>query len=465
MKRTRDNNVDLEMCNPAKRQKTITNEFIDKSNELFNADQMNLIIRNAVQNVGAENACINPNIIKKSSHIFLNTLKTKDEHATDQGQSGRCWMFSGLNVIRHTVNKALNLRNFEFSQTYLFFWDKLERCNRVLELFVEDPKFDISSRLGDELLSDDKLLCDGGFWTTFADLVEKYGLVPKCAMGETWHSGDSGTMNDILYDRLFACCNKLKTITNKNIRAKMKEETMRQLYNVLVKFLGEPPTTFTWEYKDDDEHASIIDGLTPHQFKNMVLPNINMNDFVLLSSVKVDELQYYKKYVVNDSRTMVEGHELEFINLPIQELKKYAMKTISAGSPVWFAGDVGNGLSNHYGTLDEELYDTELFFGDIGKFNKGDRVKFRRTGASHAMALTGFNVDDKGNTVRWQVENSWGTDHYDGYLSMSDKWFDDNLINIVIHKDMLGRNIKKLLTKDPVKLNLWDFMAPAMRVI
>lgn len=449
----------------AKRPKYITNDFINECSKSFHQDPINLVSRNAVLMVGAENACINPDVAKKASHIFLNTIKTKEEHATDQGSSGRCWMFSGLNIFRHLVNKALNLKNFEFSQTYLFFWDKFERCNLVLQLFVETPDFDINSRLGEELVSDDKLLCDGGFWSTFAGLVDKYGLVPKCAMNETWHSIDSGPMNSILYERLFACCNKLSTIKDVKDREHLKWTTMQQLYSVLVKFLGEPPKTFTWSYTNDDEESNIINNLTPHTFKEMILVDIQLSDFVVLSSVDMKEMPFYQKYVVNDSKTMLDGEELSFINLPSAELKKYAMKSILSGSPVWFAGDVGNGLSHIHGTLDEELFDTELFFGDYPKFDKGDRIKFRKTSANHAMTLVGFNCSNNGKPDRWQVENSWGDQGHDGYLSMSNKWFDDNLINVVIHKNYLSRAILKLNNQEAKELNLWDFMAPAMRVV
>lgn len=471
----RKNNSEFQIIN--KKQKFLEKEFIDNCNTYFHSDDLNLVVKNVITNVGSFHASTNHEESTKISHVFLNTIKKKNLKATNQGASGRCWMFSGLNMFRHNVINALNLENFEFSETYLFFWDKFERCNSYLEwideIVYKDTKIDNNDNLFKYLIEHDKWMGDGGFWSYFANLVEKYGVIPKTAMPETFQSEYSEDMNDILTDILHSTTAKLATIKKNKIeeRNTIKNDTLRQVYNTLIKFLGEPPKEFRWDYTTDEGESESIDKLTPLSFKKMIINDISLKDFVVLSDVPSKKYKYYKKYSINNSTNVLEGQECQTINLPIHELKKFTKKSLLAGIPVWFAGDVRKGFNPVFSSLDEKLNDSKLLFGKQYEMSKEERVFFLNQQTCHAMTFTGINLDHKGKSISWQVENSWGfcdneTPGMDGFLYMSDKWFNEYVGQVVIHKKMLTRRILNIVnSKEEERLEPWEALAPALKVI
>lgn len=448
----------------------IDEDFLDQADERFYHEPINIMARNAVATVGALNASLDTTQANQVSHIFLNSTKPDHLRATNQESSGRCWMFAGLNVFRYLLIKALNLENFEFSETYLFFYDKLERANFIIQYYIDHPEANPEDRMVSILLSE--YYGDGGYWNYFANLVNKYGLVPKEAMEETFHSGWTTDMNDLLRERILSCCNQISRINqqrnpNQERIQELREHTMEQIYGALVKFLGHPPQQFSWSFRDIEHNPQCIQELTPHSFSQMVLTHININDFVTLANIPGKE--YYQTYRIRNCNNMIGGEECLVLNLPIEELKKYASKTIIKGMPVWFAGDVSKGYGYHKSVLDEKIFNTDLLFGEPYKWNKAEKLKLRYTEGNHAMTLTGVNFDYRGKPYSWQVENSWGYyDHelpgLDGFLAMSDQWFDDNLVQIVVHRNFLSRNILKALSKDPIVLEPWDYMAPALKI-
>ena len=238
----------------------VNTNFLSKCEKEFNDDPSNIISRNAIVSVGSILATTNSSRLNNIDHIFMNSIKKKDVKATDQGQSGRCWLFASLNTFRHSIIKTLKLDNFEFSETYLFFYDKLERSNTYLRWFIDTDNIDINSREFYYITRDH--MGDGGWWTTFTNLVKKYGLLPKNAMKETYQSSCSSDMNSILEEILQTCSYYITT--NKNRLSKeellsIKEDTMKQVYNTLVKFLGEPPKKFQWSYTNEEGVPNIIE--------------------------------------------------------------------------------------------------------------------------------------------------------------------------------------------------------------
>lgn len=440
----------------------ITKSFLDVCEEQFNEDKSNLIAKNAVVSIGSYYASINSDRVNNISHIFLNSIKSSSVKATDQGYSGRCWLFAGLNVFRHHLIKALKLKNFEFSETYLFFWDKLERSNVFLQSCI-DNKYELDSR---EFEHDvDAVSSDGGYWNFFANLVNKYGVVPLSAMPETYQSDNSHNMNKIIANCLQTTACKLYKTNDYDEMYNIKKKTVQQIYDTLVKFLGKPPVNFKWDYICEDDISRSIQKLNPHIFTNMVLPNIRMNTFITLTNIPCKK--YFEKYAIINSTNMQDGELCSFVNLPINELKKYAKKSILSGMPVWFGGDVSKGFNPIYQTLDEKTMDNHLLFGDNYKINKSEKMLFKNLYANHAMVLLGVNLDEKDKPVSWQVENSWGYwDHHtpglDGFLHMSDEWFSKNLIDIVIHEQYLSRHITKLINKEPIMLKQWDVASKAL---
>ena len=448
----------------------ITREFTKRCKTEFNSDPINILARNTVINTGSLLASTDSNETRKVSHIFLNSIKKKDTKATNQGSSGRCWMFSGLNVFRHNVIEAMGINNFEFSETYLFFWDKFERSNSFLQFFVESQEKS-GSQLTSHILQ--TYMTDGGFWNTFSNLVEKYGVVPKDAMPETATSGYSEEMNNTLLLRLRASAALLSNSRKLSYekRMKIKEDTMKRVYNILVKCLGEPPETFTWffnrETEFNEDSATAIPHLTPKMFREMTIP-INTNDFVVLTDMPC--LGYYKKFEINHTDNVLGLSKFKFLNVPNKILKKYAMKSLLKKMPVWFGADVNVGFNPIEATLDDKLVDDTLLFGDIGStFTKSDKLKFFSLQGNHAMTLTGVNINENDLPESWQVENSWSyydneTPGEDGFLYMSDSWFTNNMCEIAIHKAFLPKKLVDLLDGPSKILEPYECVAPALKI-
>ena len=453
-------------------EKHVDEATLKQWNEEFNSDPTNILVKNAVTSVGSTLVSVDSNESRKTTHLFMNSLKKFNLKATNQGHSGRCWMFSGLNVFRHLLIKALDLDNFEFSETYLFFYDKLERANYLLNWFIKNPQYAIDSRETQYIIDTNMYLSDGGYWQSFTNLVKKYGVVPKEAMPETWQSADSEDLNDDVWTRTLACANwirKNQHLSNDRLVAK-KDETIKQIYNILVKYLGEPPKEFTWYYMmNDPDHTVQALHSSPEEFTDMCLGGFDMDEFVLLANFPTEKCEMRKNYYVKWTSNLTDGQNTSFLNLPIYELKKYVQKSIIKGMPVWFSADVSHGFNYMNSTLNNKMSNKELIFGKSQKFEKGDRVEFLVSGGNHAMAILGVNLDDKGNPVAWQVENSWGyADNeergMDGFLSMSDEWFEQNLFQVAIHKKFLSRTLQKVLEQPAEELEPWDSTAPALKV-
>lgn len=470
--------------------KLIQQPFIQLCENNFNDNPVNIIGRNAVVSIGSMISTINSKRLNEIDYIFLNSIKKKNTKSTNQGRSGRCWMFSGLNMFRHFVITALNISNFEFSETYLFFWDKFERANSYLNWFIDNPDAKIGDRSFDYMTSGS--MGDGGWWNMFANLVNKYGIVPKNAMKETFQSGNSEDMNNILEEHLQACSNHMYKLRSKEDNSKednstkeeletIKQECLKEVYNILVKFLGDPPKNFRINCVDDSELSMAIAQMDPMMFKNMVVShtvrastgvdstkNMDMNDFVVLCNVP-GSFEYNKLYEINLTNNVYEGKNCQLLNLPMNEIVKYVTKSVMSGMPVWFAADVSKDFNPYHSTLDDQLVNNELVFGKTHPFEKGDRIIFNNLSANHAMTIIGVNFDENKKPIAWQVENSWGywdneTPGEDGFLYMSQSWFEKYGMQVVIHKNHLSRRILKMLDQKPHLFNPWESVVPALRV-
>jgi bleomycin hydrolase len=451
---------------PTPEQVDIDTNTLKDWNTQFNADPTNKLIKNVVVSVGSTYAAIDEQEVRKTTHLFMNSIKKHNLKATNQGHSGRCWMFSGLNTFRHFLIKALNLTEFEFSETYLFFYDKLERANYLLQWFIDNPDHEIDSREVQHMVDTNYYYTDGGYWEMFTNLVKKYGVVPKSAMPETWQSVYSDDLNSELVYRILACANWLHTNRHRDRQFLLarKNETIQQVYNILAKFLGEPPTEFTWRFTIDDEYQTNVE-----MFSKMIFPHLDLDDFVVLANFPSSRLEQRKRYQVRMSSNMVGGQEPGFVNLPIYELKKYTRESILSGKPVWFSADVSHGFNFESSTLNNRVSNTDLLLGKPLKFEKGSKIDFRVANGNHAMVILGVNFDNNGNPTAWQVENSWGfydneERGLDGFLSMNDEWFEENVMQVVIHKSILSRSILKLLDEPPMLLDPWDATAPALMI-
>jgi len=437
----------------------------------FKENPTNIITRNAINSVGSMLSTVNSVRSNEISHIFLNSVKKPRVRATNQGASGRCWIFAALNMFRHIVINVLNLENFEFSEVYLFFWDKFERSNTYIKWFIEHPESNPGDRDFDYMVTD-YMTSDGGWWNMLASLVQKYGLVPISAMKETYQSDDSADMNQIIKEQLDCCinhiCNNRSKLSIEEID-QIRVNTLKQIYNTLVKFLGEPPKKFDWSFTNGEEETAVLGSMTPHAFFDMVAPEVNMkDDFVVLAHLPCKDLETDKNYRLLYTNNVYESEPCTFFNTSLDELAKYAMKSISAGIAVWVVGDVQKSFNWFAQALDDQLDDHDRVFGEMFKFSKGDRITMRNVQGSHAMCLTGFNLDEHGKPISWQCENSWGysdpeTPGRDGFLYMSHSWFKKYVVMIVVNKKTLSRNMRKKINCDAIELKPWDGMAPATR--
>ncbi|MDB4308290.1 hypothetical protein N9985_03335, partial [Gammaproteobacteria bacterium] len=434
----------------------------------FNKNPINNIARNAITCLGSQLSTINHDRIKDIDHAYTFSVKKKGLKATNQGRSGRCWMFAGLNMFRHFIVNSLKLDQFEFSETYLFFYDKLERCNGYLQWFIDNPDVKCDSRYFEFMTLGH--MSDGGWWNTFANLIKKYGIVPKSVMGETYQSEDSEDMNTIIREQLNNCVVKLKS-RHKKYHESLKYDTMKQIHSTLVKFLGQPPRSFDWYFTiDDDDNnntTTSVQKLTPFTFKQMVLPSINLDDFIMLCNIPTKK--YGQVYEIDYTKNVLEGDNCSMLNAPMYELTKYCIKSIENSMPVWIAADVRNKCNWYYSALDDELDSGTAIFGEHKKLTKGNQLVFGNTQANHAMCITGVKLSKDGKPLAWQVENSWSyvdntVPGLDGWIWMSHSWFQKYVIEVVVHRQFLSRTMNGHLDRPSTVVSPFDVVSRITKV-
>ena len=414
---------------------------------------------NALTRSKLEDVTMDWNTFRTIDHTYSNVISSEMKKVTNQKASGRCWGFAALNLMRIDLAKKYNLENFEFSQSYFMFFDKLEKANYFLEsiLATLDEKSD--SRLMSWLVSSP--IQDGGQWDMFVNLMEKYGIVPQSVMPESFHSSSSRSMNQLITRQLRKFASILREKNKKGVSIsdlrKIKIDMMSSIYNMLCMFIGKPPEKFDWQVRDKKNKFLRFDNLKPLDFYKTHV-GVKLADKVCLihcpmKDKKMDEL-YTIKYLGN----VVEGQIIKYLNVDIEELKKYSIKSIKNDEAVWFGCDVGKMFHRDVGVMDMDLYNYELNFGIDSSMNKATRLEYGDSQMTHAMLFTG--VDLKSNKpVKWRVENSWGPKGgCKGYYLMTDKWFNEYNYEVVIDKKYLPEKIKKLFDKKPVKLNPWDPM-------
>ena len=436
----------------------ITLSNIRKFNKSFNSSTSNQLARNALIQNDINKVAVHWENFSKINHIFSNTI-SKQLPVTNQKSSGRCWGFAGLNLLRLEIVKNYNLSNFEFSQNYFMFWDKLEKANYFLENILKTLDQNYDSRLMMHLLQ--APVQDGGQWDMFVNLIEKYGLVPKSVMPETNHSSKSSMMNYFLTHKLRECAfilrkSKKPRTTIKQLRSK-KEEMMSVIYSLLCMFLGNPPIKFDWSIKDKNNKFTRFNNVDPLDFYRK-FTKVKLKNKVCLINAPMSNKKMNELYTIDFLGNVVGGNIIKYANVEINELKKAAIKSIKNDEAVWFGCDVGKMFNRELGIMDMDLYDYEKLFDTKFKMNKASRLEYGDSAMTHAMLFTG--VDLKRNTPRkWRVENSWGDKNGDkGYYLMSDSWFDEYNYEVVVDKKYLSNKILEIFNREPHNLEPWDPM-------
>lgn len=384
-------------------------------------------------------------------NMFSINLKTLP--VTNQKRSGRCWIFAGCNVIREKIAEKYNLKDFEISQNYIAFYDKLEKCNYLLESIISLKNSPKDDRTLDYLLSTG--VQDGGQWDLFVNIVNKYGVVPKNAFPETFQSSNTNEIDGLLnkYIRKFAY-----DIRNneENIEAK-KEKSIKEIYSILCSCFGIPPKTFTFEYVNKDKKYNIVKDLTPMKFYKEIVP-INLDDYVSIINSPTDDKPFGKTYTVDYLGNVIEGNEVLYLNLEIERLKELAINQLKDGETVWFGSDCGKAGDREGGVWDDATFDIDTLFKINSQMSKGAMLDTRESAMNHAMVITGVNLDNETPT-KWKIENSWGDEVADkGYYVATDSWFTKYVYQVVVNKKYLTKEERESLKAEKIRLKPWDPM-------
>ncbi len=436
----------------------ITPEFLESCGAAFRADRANRVARDAVMTNGLNKSCLNHEARRHTTHTF--SVSLKQGSVTSQKASGRCWLFAAMNVMRARIIRKCNLADFELSQNYMLFWDKLEKANWFLENILDTLSEPTGSRLLDFLLRDP--VGDGGQWDMMADLVKKYGVVPKEAMPESAVSSATREMCRVVTELLRTDASRLRRRAAEGAdRAELtveKERMLNEVYRILVICLGEPPRTVDFEVRDKDDNFIRDRGLTPREFFKKYV-DMELNDYISLINAPTADKPYYRTFTVKMLGNVKEGDPVRYLNLPVEELKAAAIAQMKDGEPVWFGCDVGPCSDRETGTLDLENYDFENTLGIRLSMTKAERLDYGQSMMTHAMVFQGVNLDENGRPTRWRVENSWGEEPgKKGYYVMSDAWFDEYMYQVVVNKKYLTPEQLAALDTPVIELAPWDPM-------
>lgn len=439
----------------------MTRLSIDKINEYekeFLEDKRNIVAMNAATYNGVQKVARDVNALKDEPFAFNVDIKNGD--VTNQKKSGRCWMFASMNVLRNIVIKKFNLENFELSQSYTLFWDKLERCNYYMEAVIEKANEPLEDRVMDYLMTD--LLSDGGQWDMFVNIVKKYGLVPKYAYPESQTSSATVQLNKYLCKIMRKYTTELREkVQNEGVEKarELKEEVLKDVYNVLTSTLGEIPEKFDVVLHDKDGKLIEDKGMDAHSFFDKYI-GADIDDYVSLINSPTEDKPFNKTYTIKYLGNIVEGRIVKHLNLPIEELKKAAVKQLKDGYPVWFGCDVGRSsiVEDERAILDTKAVDYETLFNVDLKLSKEDALDYGYSMMTHAMTFTGVQMDGN-EALRFKVENSWGEKFgYKGHFVMTSDWFDQYVYQVVVNKKYLTEKSRKDYEKEAKELKPWDPM-------
>jgi len=432
-------------------------EMIKRLDNSVKMDNYTKAMQNAVSNNEISKLAYNRGLVDKIDEHFSHKIEIKG--ITNQKKTGRCWLFTGLNVLRPKVIKKYNLKEFEFSENYLFFYDQLEKANLFLEAILETKEEKIDSRKVEWLFKHP--IGDGGVWNMMVDLVGKYGMVPKEAMQESYSSENTKMMNRLIKRKLREGGINLRNLYEKgksltDLR-KEKEKILTDVYRILVISLGTPPAKFNWRYADKDGKVNPAEEYTPMSFYEEVIET-ELKSYVMLMHDPAKE--FYKLYEVEYSRNRYDGSNWKYINVPLKKLKHFAKESIFSDESMYFSCDVGKQINRQKGIVAEGLYDYESLFGVNFGMTKKERIQTFESGSTHGMALVGVDTTADGKTSKWLLENSWGKDSgFKGFLIMTDDWFDEYMFRLVIQKQFLPVKVLDVLKQKPILLPPWDPMS------
>ena len=382
---------------------------------------------------------------------FSDEVATKGR--TNQLSSGRCWLFTGLNVLRARMIEKHDLGAFTFSQNYLFFYDQLEKANLFLQAIIDTRNLPLDDRKVDWLFSNP--IGDGGQFTGVSNLIMKYGAVPSSAMPETFSANNTSQMSSQIKTKLREDGLALRAAKPKELQA-MKVSMLKEIYRMLALCLGVPPTEFTWNrYNSKGEFVS-SKTYTPKGFYDEFIGEDLENNYIMVMNNPA--VEYNKVYEIEYDRHVYDGQNWVYVNLPIEKIKEMAIASIKDNTALYFSCDVGKFLDRKRGIADIDNFDYESLLGVSFGMDKKQRIQTHASGSTHAMTLIAVDIKD-GKPCKWMVENSWGADSgYKGNIIMTDEWFNEYMFRLVVEKKYVPADVLSLLQQKPIMLPSWDPM-------
>lgn len=446
----------LTVANAAQPKGGISAEMLGRIENSQSSDASTKALRNAVANNDVDKLAKNVDAANGFDMNFSHKVNSKG--ITNQKSSGRCWLFTGLNVLRAQMMAKHNLAQLELSHNYNFFYDQLEKANLYLQGIIDTSNLPMDDKTVQFLFKNP--ISDGGQYTGISSNILKYGVMPKEAMQETYNSENTAKMRRLVSLKLKEDGLELrKMVADKAKPAeieKRKEEMLSEVYHMLSLYLGVPPKEFTWTRKDSKGKVVSTKTYTPQQFYKEFAGNDLRNDYVMLMNDPTRE--YYKLYEIDYDRHAYDADNWTYINLPIEDIKKMAIESIKDSTMMYFSCDVGKFFDRDRGVLDLDNFDYDSLMGVKFGMDKADRIRTGASASSHAMTLMAVDLDEKEQPRKWMVENSWGKTANDGHVVMTDRWFDEYMFRLVVNKKYVPQDILKILKQKPILLPAWDPM-------
>ena len=435
----------------------LTSGQVAEFDERFRSDPKSNLMQNVVTRRDVNEVALDHSIVREAEHTFSTRLD--DWGVTNQARSGRCWMFAGLNMFRVDSKDVLNVKEFEFSQNYVMFWDKLERANFLLEAIIETADRPVDDRTVAWLLS--RGVEDGGQWDMFVNVVRKHGVVPKSVMPETESSSNTMRMNTMLNYQYRQGAKRIRdlyaTEAGMDELRDSKEECLGAIYQILSIHLGTPPAQFFWQWRDKDNEFRRDGEMTPQEFaeKYVTTP---MEEYVCLVHDPRESSPEGRTFTIQYLGNVVDGGAVKYLNVDIELIKSITQRMLEEGTPVWMGCDTGKQMDRDKGLWDADLFDYAGVYGTDFSLDKAARLEYQQTRMTHAMLFTGVDVVD-GKPRRWRVENSWDDKVGDkGFCLMNDSWFAEYMFEIAAPKSYLPQELQDAWDEAPIELPPWDPM-------
>ena len=430
----------------------ISDDMLARIRQGYTASPAQKAVKNALASTSMATLAINSENLAMIDTHFSHRVPTSG--ITDQMSSGRCWLFTGLNVLRAKMISKYDLPSMEFSQNYNSFYDQLEKANLFLQAIIDTRDLPLEDRKVDWLMKNP--IGDGGQFTGVSNLIMKYGVVPKSAMPETYQSNNTSQMANILRLKLREFALELREL--KPAKAMERKEAMlAEIYVILVECLGVPPTEFEWARYDKKGNLVSKKTYTPKSFYDEYIGEDLEQNYIMVMNDPSRE--YNKVYEIEYDRHVYDGENWLYINLPIERVKELAIASIKDNTAMYFSCDVGKFMDRSKGTLDINNFDYASLFNTSFPMDKKQRIQTYSSGSSHAMTLIAVDLDEQGNSKKWMVENSWGAGSgYHGNLIMTDEWFNEYMFRVVVERKYVPEDILKMLEQKPILLPAWDPM-------